>query len=93
MMGAALEGNSWASFVGKILAEHDIRPMTSGSCNVATSMLEGEYGTVFCAIEGKETEATIAIPFASTDILTGRKYAEGEVVNMSKYECIFAKKD
>jgi hypothetical protein len=56
-------------------------------------MLEGEYGTVFCAIEGDEKEAYVKIPFDSTDILTGRRYAEGETVNMAKYECIFAKKD
>ena len=93
MMGAALEGESWASFIGGILAEHGIHPITSGDPNVVSSVLEGEYGTVFCAIEGKELEAKITIPFASTDILTGRKYSEGEVVNMAKYECIFAKKD
>ena len=61
--------------------------------DVVTSILEGEYGTVFCAIESDEKEAYVKIPFDSTDILTGRRYAEGETVNMAKYECIFAKKD
>ncbi len=93
MMGAALDNESYAAFIGSIARELGIEPITDGSKDVVTSLLEGEYGTVFCAIEGDEKEATIKIPFASTDILTGRKYAEGEVVNMAKYECIYAKKD
>jgi hypothetical protein len=45
------------------------------------------------AIETEEKEASIRIPFAAIDLLTGRRYAEGETVRMRKYECIFAKKD
>ncbi len=93
MMGAALDDESFAKFISSIAAECGIYPITEGDSTVATSILEGEYGTVFCAIESKEMPAEIKIPFDSTDILTGRKYKSGDIVSMSKFECIFAKKD
>ena len=93
MMGAALDNESYAKFIASIASELGIEPITEGPKDVVTSILEGEYGTVFCAIEADEKEANIKIPFDSTDILTGRKYLKDEIVNMAKYECIFAKKD
>lgn len=93
VVGAALDAESYASFVAGIAAEIGITPITEGSGNVATSILEGDYGTVFTAIETQEREAVIRIPFASTDILTGRGYQKGEEVSMAKFECIFAKKN
>ena len=93
MMGAALDNESYAKFIASIASELGIEPITEGSKDVVTSILEGEYGSVFCAIEADEKAANIKIPFDSTDILTGRKYAKDEIVNMAKYECIFAKKD
>lgn len=92
IMGAALDSDSYVNFIGKIAEEMGIKPITSGDDNVFCSVLEGEYGTVFTAIEGKEKAASIAVPFDSTDILTGRTYSAGETVNMGKYDCIFAKK-
>ena len=76
-----------------IAHELGIDPITEGDSNVGCSILEGEYGTVFTAIEMCEKTARIKIPFDSTDILTGRKYTAGETVDMNKFECIFAKKD
>lgn len=93
MMGASLDYEAWQTFMGNIAKEHGIFPITSGDTNVSCSLLEGDYGTVFCAIESVEREAHITVPFASTDILTGKRYAEGENVSLAKYECIFAKKD
>ena len=93
LMGAALTEESFASFLGNLAKEMEILPLTEGSPNAATSLLDGAYGRVFCAIETEEKEASIRIPFAATDLLTGRRYAEGETVRMRKYECIFAKKD
>ena len=93
LMGAALTEESFASFLGNLAKEMEILPLTEGSPNAATSLLDGTYGRVFCAIETEEKEASIRIPFAATDLLTGQRYAEGETVRMRKYECIFAKRD
>lgn len=93
MMGAALDDASLQKFVLGIAHELGIDPITEGDSNVGCSILEGEYGTVFTAIEMCERTARIKIPFDSTDILTGRKYTAGETVDMNKFECIFAKKD
>jgi len=93
MMGAALDDESFAKFICGIAAELGIFPISEGDRTVVTSLLEGEYGTVFCAIETDEQPAKIKIPFNSTDILTKRRYFEGEMVDMGKFECIFAKKD
>ncbi len=93
MVGASLDEESYAKFIGGLAHELGIEPMTEGDSNVVCSVLDGDYGTVFTAIETNEAPAKIKIPFKSTDILTGRKYAEGEIVDMKKFECIFAKKD
>lgn len=94
LMGVQLEeAKSYPEFIGKIAAECGIEPITEGSGNVEVNLLEGDYGTVFCAIECCGTEGSVVIPFDSTDIDSGEKFAAGQTVNMPSFKCIFAKKD
>ena len=55
--------------------------------------VEGEYGKVFTAIEGKGVASFTVVPFDGTDILSGRAFKQGERVEMKPYDCFFVKKD
>ncbi len=94
MVGAALECDGFLALINRVASEHGIYPITESSSNVCCSILEGDYGEVFTAIDSRgKGDTYVIIPFDSTDILTGKTYSEGEKVELSKFECIFAKKD
>ena len=93
LMGAQLEYNDFRKFIKKIALECGIQPITEGDDTVQVNLLEGEYGTVFTAIECKGHGGNVTIPFDCTDIDTEEKYTKGQTVEMAAFRCIFAKKD
>jgi len=93
LMGAQLDTADYRRFIKKIATECDIEPITEGGDTVQVNILEGEYGTVFTAIECGGYGGGIVIPFDCTDIDTGEKFTAGQSVSMPAYKCIFAKKD
>lgn len=94
LMGVQLdEAESYRTFIKKIAAECGIEPIAVGSENVQVNILEGDYGTVFTAIECSGAGGNIVMPFDCTDIDTGEKFTAGQTVEMAGYKCIFAKKD
>lgn len=92
VMGAQLDREAYARFISGVAAECGIAPVCEASDSVVTSILAGEYGEVFCAVESGFEEAYAVIPFESVDILNGKHFASGERVTLRGYECIFAKK-
>jgi phosphatidylserine decarboxylase len=77
----------------KIALECGIEPICEGNDTVEVNLHEGEYGTVFSAIECGGHGGSIVMPFDCTDIDTGEKFTAGQTVEMPGYKCIFAKKD
>lgn len=93
LMGTQLAPDDYRRFIKKIAHECGIEPITEASELVQVNILEGEYGTVFTAIECGGNSGSVVIPFDCTDIDTGEKFKEGQTVTMSGFQCIFAKKD
>ncbi|MBQ8409157.1 MAG: beta-galactosidase [Clostridia bacterium] len=93
LMGVQLDTADYRKFIKQIAAECGIEPITSGSDCIEVNVHEGEYGTVFSAIECSGSPNSIVIPFDCTDIDTGEKFTAGQSVAMEGYKCIFAKKD
>ena len=92
MLGCGLENETYGRFISGLAAECGIEPVCDAGDDVVTSLLEGEWGEVFCAIEAKRMASYAVIPFDSKDILTDREYIAGERVELKPYACIFAKK-
>jgi hypothetical protein len=92
-MGTQLEEADYRKFMKKIALECGIEPICEGNDTVEVNLHEGEYGTVFSAIECGGHGGSIVMPFDCTDIDTGEKFTAGQLVEMPGYKCIFAKKD
>ncbi len=93
LMGCQLDVNDFRKFFKKIALECGIEPICEGNDTVQVNLLEGEYGTVFTAIECGGYGGHVTIPFDCTDIDTEEKYTKGQNVEMAGFRCIFAKKD
>lgn len=92
MLGCGLDNETYARFIGGVAAECGLEPVSDVGSDVVISILQGEYGEVFCAIESERRASYAVIPFDSADILTGREYAKDEMVELKPYDCIFAKR-
>jgi hypothetical protein len=84
---------AYRKFIKKIALECGIEPICEGNDTVEVNILEGEYGTVFAAIECAGCTGYVTAPFDCTDIDTGEKFTVGQKIEMAGYRCIFAKKD
>ncbi|MBO5052533.1 MAG: beta-galactosidase [Clostridia bacterium] len=93
LLGAQLGREDYIRVLKQIAAECGVYPITEGGDTVINSMLEGEYGQVFTAIESKGVPSFTVAPFNGTDILSGRAFKQGERVEMKPYDCFFVKKD
>ena len=93
LMGTQLEVADYRKFMKQIALECGIEPITTGGDTVEVNLHEGEYGTVFSAIECSGQSASVTFPFDCTNIDTGEKYTAGQTLQMASYQCIFAKKD
>ena len=93
LMGTQLDIADYRKFIKKIALECGIEPICESNDNIEVNLLEGEYGTVFAAIECAGANGSITIPFDCTDIVAGEKYEKGQTLSMGSYKCIFAKKD
>ncbi len=92
VLGAQLAPDDYGKFIDGIARQCGVAPVCEASETVVSSILEGEYGEVLCAIETAYKAAYAVIPFDGEDILTGRSFKAGERVQMKPYECIFAKR-
>ena len=93
LLGAQLADEDYAAFLTKIAAECGILPITTGTGNVINSLLDGDYGTVFTAIESCGKDGRTVVPFAGADLLTGTRYQAGEQIDLSPYTCLFIKRE
>ena len=93
LMGTQLDIPDYRKFIKKIALECGIEPICEGNDTVEVNLLEGDYGTVFAAIECGGSGGSVVIPFNCTDIDTGEKFTAGQSVSMAGFKCIFAKKD
>jgi hypothetical protein len=75
-----------------IAAECGIFPLTEADGNVATSILAGEDGEVFCAVETVNAEGCVTLPVTSFNLITGEEYKKGQRISLEPYGYIFAKK-
>lgn len=92
LMGVQLDADDYRKFIRRIADECGIAPITSGSDSVTVNLLEGDYGTVFTAIECDGCSGEIVIPFDCTDIDTGEEYVKDQRLPMTDFKCLFAKK-
>ena len=92
MVGAELAGEDYVKFISYIAAQCGISPITEGDANVVTTLLDGGYGEVFCAIEVTGEPGKITVPFDAENIVTGECYRTGQVLEMKLYQCVFAKR-
>lgn len=92
VVGAELTEESYVKFISDVAASCGISPITQGTANVATTLLDGGFGQVFCAIEVKGEPGSITVPFDAENIVTGERYRKGQVLDMELYQCVFAKK-
>ena len=92
LMGAQLDAEDYRRFIKRIASECGIMPITLGSDNVQVNILEGDYGTVFTAIECEGRSGEIVIPFDCADIDTGEKYFQDQRLFMEEFRSIFAKR-
>lgn len=92
VLGAELAGEDYVKFISYIAAQCGIAPIAQGDANVVTTLLDGGYGQVFCAIEAKGDPGRITVPFDAENIVTGEGYRKGQVLDMQLYQCVFAKR-
>ena len=93
LMGTQLDPADYRKFIKKIALECGIQPICEGNDTVEVNLLEGEYGTVFTAIECGGFGGSVTFPFDCTNIDTGERYTAGQTLPMEGFKCIFAKKD
>lgn len=93
LMGAQLSVADYRKFIKNIALECGIEPICEGGDTVEVNILEGEYGTVFTAIECSGNGGNVKIPFDCTNIDTGEKYEKNQDLSMHGFMCIFAKKN
>ncbi len=92
VLGAQITPADYLPFIKKIADECGIVPITEGSECVITNLLEGEYGTVFTAIEVLGICGNVVAPFDCEDINTGEQFSKGQLIDMPAFRAIFAKK-
>lgn len=92
VMGCQPDEAGFRRIIGDIAAECGVAPVCEGSDTLLRSLRTGAFGEVLCAVETKCQPATLKMPFAATDLLTGAAYAAGEVVELAPYGYLFAKK-
>jgi hypothetical protein len=86
-----LAEEEYVKFISSLAAQCGISPIAEGSANVVTTLLDGNFGQVFCTIESQGEHGSIAVPFDAENIVTGERYRKGQIQEMKLYECIFAK--
>ena len=92
LLGAQLAEEAYCAFLQKIAAECGITPLVENApWNLTVSRLAGDYGKVLALIENSGEEATLTLPCAGKDILTGKTFAQGEPLTLAPYTCYFIK--
>ena len=90
-MGTLPSGDDFADFMTFIAEREGVKPITSGDKSVYITERDGVPG--FIAVEMANEKSSIVAPYAFTDLLSDKKYREGDTVEVDAYGVIFAKKE
>jgi beta-galactosidase GanA len=79
VLGTMPEANAWVKLVARIAARSGIAPAAKASPNLLGVPRAGKGGEGMIVVELENKPATISIPKASVDLLTGKRYAKGSI--------------
>ncbi len=91
LMGTLPSGDDFADFMTFIAEREGVKPITSGDKSVYITERDGVPG--FIAVEMANEKSSIVAPYDFTDLLSDKKYREGDTVEVDAYGVIFAKKE
>jgi hypothetical protein len=93
LLGAQPSDRDFAELLAGFAAECGIFPVADGSPNVDAVLRCGEWGSLLCLIECMGKAGELTLPFAGSDMFSGKQYAAGEKLSLAPYECLFLKKE